>query len=283
MANYQQISDRFGISPEDLQNLQLLGKRVQSEVSGVLDDFFQWVRTSAHNSFNYFSDEKMIFAIKEQHWRLFFEAEVDENYVKNRKETGRIHAELGLPIDIYLSYVSKFYDLFEAVFIRLELNTFELFRSFNKWMNMDVSIILEEHGRIINETIVSQNNALKEMATPVAQLWDDILLLPLVGVLDSKRANAVMMSVLNKIASTQAKFFILDISGVLVMDTAVANYLIKVVKGARLMGCQCLLSGISPSVAQTVVELGVHTDEVRSTSTMKDALALAFKALGTKL
>jgi rsbT co-antagonist protein RsbR len=118
-----------------------------------------------------------------------------------------------------------------------------------------------------------------EMSTPVTQIWEGILLLPLVGLIDSKRAQDIMNASLAKIAETQARSFILDISGVGVVDTAVANHLIKVTKATRLMGCECAISGVSPAIAQTIVELGIDVGEVKTTANMRDALSAAFRAL----
>ena len=90
-------------------------------------------------------------------------------------------------------------------------------------------------------------------------------------------------STLEKIAESQARIFILDISGVGVVDTAVANHLIKISRATRLMGCECVISGVSPSIAQTIVDLGIDVGDVKTTSTMKDALATAFKQLGMEI
>jgi len=132
----------------------------------------------------------------------------------------------------------------------------------------------------VNETIASQTRSLMEMSTPVTEIWSDILLLPVVGIIDSKRAQDIMNATLSKIAESRARLFILDISGVAVVDTAVANNLIKVTKAMRLMGCECTISGLSPAIAQTIVELGIDVGKVKTTSNMKDALASAFHRLG---
>ena len=92
-----------------------------------------------------------------------------------------------------------------------------------------------------------------------------------------------MNATLEKIAESQARIFILDISGVGVVDTAVANHLIKISRATRLMGCECIISGVSPSIAQTIVDLGIDVGDVKTTSTMKDALATAFKQLGMEI
>ena len=112
---------------------------------------------------------------------------------------------------------------------------------------------------------------------------EDILLLPVIGIIDSRRAQDIMRSVLQRIAETRAKVFIMDISGVSVVDTAVANHLIKITKAMRLMGCECLLSGVSPAVAQTVIELGIDISSVNSRATMRDALEEGFRRVGIEV
>src|SRR6187401_441213 len=115
------------------------------------------------------------------------------------------------------------------------------------------------------------------MSTPVAALWDGILMLPIVGIVDSKRAQDIMNRMLERVAETQSRAFILDISGVAVVDTAVANHLIKMTKAARLMGCEAIVSGVSAQVAETIVELGIEIGEMKTTGNLKDALKLAFR------
>jgi rsbT co-antagonist protein RsbR len=141
-----------------------------------------------------------------------------------------------------------------------------------------VSTFTERTQRIINE----QNLALMQLSTPVSMLWDDILMLPIVGVVDSKRAQDMMDTMLLKIAETAARVIILDISGVSIIDTAVANHFIKMTKATTLMGCRCVISGISPMIAQTIVSLGIDLAEINTCSTLKDALAFAFAETGHK-
>jgi len=104
-----------------------------------------------------------------------------------------------------------------------------------------------------------------------------------VGIIDSKRARDIMNAALAKIGESQARIFILDISGVGVVDTAVANHLIKITQATRLMGCACTISGVSPSIAQTIVDLGIDIGNIKTTSTMKDALAGAFHRVGMEI
>ncbi len=124
---------------------------------------------------------------------------------------------------------------------------------------------------------------INQMSTPIARLWDGILLLPLVGMMNSERIKNILSTILESISQTQARVFILDISGVGLIDTYAANHFVRIAKATRLMGCKSILSGISPAAAQTIVELGVNIDEIDTTSTMKDAMERAFAQMGFEL
>lgn len=129
------------------------------------------------------------------------------------------------------------------------------------------------------ERLREQSYTIRQMSTPTIKLWDGVLVLPIVGVVDSMRAQHMMESMLTKIVETYSKVIILDIQGVAAVDTAVANHLIKITKATKLMGCDCILSGISPAVAQTIIHLGVDMDSVKTRSTLSDALEEAFTIL----
>ena len=124
-----------------------------------------------------------------------------------------------------------------------------------------------------------QSKTIMEISTPVIKLWDRILILPVVGVVDSLRAQQMMDTMLKKIKETSSKVIILDIQGVAAVDTAVANHLIKIAKATRLMGCKCVISGISPAVAQTLVHLGIDLGNILTTSDLQEALADGFSLL----
>ena len=124
-----------------------------------------------------------------------------------------------------------------------------------------------------------QSETIREMSTPTIKLWEGVLVLPIVGIVDSMRAQHMMDSMLNKILETYSKVIIMDIQGVAAVDTAVANHLIKITKATKLMGCECIVSGISPAVAQTIIQLGIEMGEIKTKSTLSDALAEAFLIL----
>jgi rsbT co-antagonist protein RsbR len=129
------------------------------------------------------------------------------------------------------------------------------------------------------EVIRRQQDEIAELSTPVVQLWDGVLALPLIGTLDSSRTQVVMESLLQRIVDTEAQIAIIDITGVPTVDTLVAQHLLKTVAAARLMGADCLISGIRPQIAQTLVHLGVELNVV-SKATMADAFAIALQRTG---
>jgi rsbT co-antagonist protein RsbR len=133
------------------------------------------------------------------------------------------------------------------------------------------------------EVIRRAQEDMLELSTPVVKLWDGILALPLIGTLDSARTQVVMETLLEAIVNTNSKVAIIDITGVPTVDTVVAQHLLKTVTAARLMGADCIISGIRPQIAQTIVHLGINLLDVTSKATLRDAFALALERTGQQL
>jgi rsbT co-antagonist protein RsbR len=138
----------------------------------------------------------------------------------------------------------------------------------------------ECYQRSREEIIERQQQDMLELSTPVVKLWDGVLALPLIGTLDSARTQVVMESLLQKIVDTASSVAIIDITGVPTVDTLVAQHLIKTVTAARLMGADCIISGIRPQIAQTIVHLGVGLGEVTTKATLADAFQVALQRTG---
>ena len=130
------------------------------------------------------------------------------------------------------------------------------------------------------EIISRQQEEMLELSTPVVKLWDGILGLPMIGTLDSARTQIVMETLLQKIVETGSALAIIDITGVPTVDTLTAQHLLKTVTAARLMGAECIISGIRPQIAQTIVHLGVDLGDIITKATLADALALALEKSG---
>jgi len=154
-------------------------------------------------------------------------------------------------------------------------------------LTWSVTLLLDELGLFTlevfqksrEEVIVRQQREIAELSTPVVKLWDGILALPLIGTLDSQRTQVVMENLLQAIVETGAEIAIIDITGVPTVDTLTAQHLLKTVAAARLMGADCIISGIRPQIAQTMVHLGVELN-VTSKASLADALAVALEHTG---
>src|ERR671913_597215 len=154
--------------------------------------------------------------------------------------------------------------------------------------NWAATVLLDHLGLFTTEVyqqsreavIARQQQELMELSTPVVKLWEGILALPLIGTLDSARTQVVMESLLQQIVESEATIAIIDITGVPTVDTLVAQHLLKTVAAARLMGADCIISGIRPRIAQTIVHLGVELGDVVTKATLADAFAVALRRRG---
>jgi rsbT co-antagonist protein RsbR len=138
----------------------------------------------------------------------------------------------------------------------------------------------EVYQKSREEVIARQQQEMLELSTPVVKLWDGVLALPMIGTLDSARTQVVMETLLQRIVETGSAVAILDITGVPTVDTLVAQHLLKTIAAARLMGADCIISGIRPQIAQTIVHLGVDLGSVTTKATLADAFALALQRTG---
>jgi rsbT co-antagonist protein RsbR len=152
----------------------------------------------------------------------------------------------------------------------------------------DLTTLLDKLGLFTTEVyhesresvIRRQQEELMELSTPVVQLWDEVLALPLIGTLDSSRTQVVMENLLQRVVETGARIAIIDITGVPTVDTLVAQHLMKTVAATRLMGADCIISGIRPQIAQTIVHLGVNLSDIITKATLADAFKVALQRLG---
>ena len=139
------------------------------------------------------------------------------------------------------------------------------------------------YQRTREEIIRRQQQELLELSTPVIKLWDGVLAVPMIGTLDSQRTQLVMEALLERIVETGAELAIIDITGVPTVDTLVAQHLLKTVSAIRLMGAECIISGIRPQIAQTIVHLGIDLQGIASKSSLADALAMALQQTGYRI
>ena len=196
-------------------------------------------------------------------------------------DLSRSRAQLGFTADEVATFV---FSLKRALFVRLQRRLADDPNLFAQeiWRTTELldSLGLRTIGvfqKAREDVIQRQQLELLELSTPVIKLWDGVLALPVIGTLDSARTQIVMETLLQRIVDTGSEIAIIDITGVPTVDTLVAQYLIKAVTAIRLMGADCIVSGIRPQIAQTIVHLGVDLSSVTTKATLADALALALK------
>ena len=277
----------YSISDDDKEKIHSYGDLVMPKLDEFVALFYDWLKKQPDFEV-FFPDEATLVHVQtmfRDYWQAFFRDDLDEAYLGKRDRIGETHARIGLPLTIYFAAMHRSLKLFTEDLYDDSLTPQDYLKAMQavtKRVHLDTSLVVETYARISNASMVAQHRTLMEMSTPVTQIWPGVLFLPIVGIVDSKRAQEIMNAALTMIAQTQSRAFIMDISGVAVVDTAVANYLIKVTKATRLMGCECTISGLSPAIAQTIVELGIDVGKVTTTATMQDALVDVFKRLGLK-
>lgn len=288
VRNAKELMTLYRLSDDDLKVIASFKPHFEKKRDQLIEDWYKWLETTPEYA-EFFEDPNILKHAREQqtnYWSEFFKGVLDEDYLAYRRKIGEIHARIGLPLEIYLAGVEYFSELILGILVDSKLTpkkVYSLRIAILKLTSIDMTTIVQSYEAMVNAKIATQSKSLLEMSTPVTQLWDGLLLLPVVGLIDSKRAQDIMNNSLIKISETHAQSFILDISGVAVVDTAVANHLIKITKATRLMGCESIISGVSPAIAQTIVELGIDVGSMKTTSDMKAALELSFIHLGMKI
>jgi rsbT co-antagonist protein RsbR len=144
-------------------------------------------------------------------------------------------------------------------------------------------LTIEAYSKTREGVIARQQEEMLELSTPVVKLWDGVLALPLIGTLDSARTQVVMENLLQSIVQTNSKIAIIDITGVPTVDTVVAQHLLKTVTAARLMGADCIISGVRPQIAQTIVHLGINLLDITTKANLADAFTTALRRLGASV
>ena len=276
------------ITSKDLELIRAFGVLAQPRMQEMVGRWYEWLENRPEFE-QFFSDPEVlerVQGLQTHYWEAFMRGDVDEEYVEARYSVGETHARIGLPLNTYFAGMNGFLEIFADVVSTAEISAEDrasMNRSLSKLLHLDTAIVVDTYNQIVEDTLTAQSKSLMEMSTPVTQIWEGILLLPIVGLIDSHRARDIMNATLAKIAESQAQIFILDISGVGVVDTAVANNLIKITSATRLMGCETTISGVSPAIAQTIVDLGIDVGSIKTTATMKDALSDAFRRSGMEI
>lgn len=282
-----QIQNAYQVTSEDLGRIRLAGQKLIPQIPQFVTAFYDWLRNLPEYK-DHFTDPARLSRVQRmtaEYWHDFFTADFNESYVAKRRKVGEVHVQIRLSLPAYFSAMNAALSLwFDMVQKCMEAPAaLQTIQSINRLAMLDTAQVVSTFSDVSKKKMADQHRAIMEMSTPVTTIWEGILLLPVVGIIDSNRAQDIMNAMLTRIGETQARVFILDISGVGIIDTAVANHLIKMTKATRLMGCTCSISGISPAIAQTMVELGVEVGDILTHANLRAALQSAFKLMGIHL
>jgi rsbT co-antagonist protein RsbR len=289
LSRISELLSAYSISNADLDRIRNYGKVVRPRLGEAVKAFYVWLGGQPEFQEHFGGDAHKLARVQklqEEYWADFFNASTDDTYFDRRRRVGEVHARIGLPLPVYFSAMNFSLSYFIETSYEHSLGADEYcatVRAITKMMHLDTALVVETYAHLTNKKITDQSQALIQMSTPVTAIWEDILMLPVVGLIDSRRAQDIRNATLSKIAETRARIFILDISGVAVVDTAVANHLIKIVNATKLMGCACTISGVKPAIAETMVELGIDVGNIQTTATLRHALEDAFRKTGVDL
>lgn len=229
---------------------------------------------------------KRVQKLQEKYWARFLDASIDNEYIESRRHVGQVHARIKLGIHIYFAAMNFCVSwLRQAIVSKGQPadRTLRVLDTLDRLAQIDSAIAIDaiatEHGKIIAQ----QSRSLMELSTPAIKLWDGIVLLPLIGVIDSLRAGQVKEGLLNAIVNTEAQIAILDVTGVPVIDTYLAQHLIQTVTAARMLGAEVIFTGFTPEAAQTLSRLGMELADMQTAGSLRLGLAKAFRRTGWRI
>jgi rsbT co-antagonist protein RsbR len=277
----------FHIDDDDLARLARLKPLAEKHQEAIIEDFYELLL--AHDETRAFlKDAATIARVKasqKQYFLGLFSGRCDLAYATDRLRVGSAHERIGLPPTWYLGAYNHYLELF---FRRIaeelpEEEARKSYRALEKLVFFDAALAIDTYVDASVENVRRHQAAIRELSTPVIKIHDRVLLLPIIGTMDTQRAQQIMETVLSRVVEEQAKIIILDIAGVAVVDTDVADNLLKTTAAVRLLGAQTVLTGISAQVARTVVQLGVDISSMTTRSNLSDGIKYALGAVGLEI
>ena len=275
----------FALTDEDLTRLASLRPLADRITDAIVEDFYGLLLSHPETR-KFFPDEATIRRVKRTQRDYFiglFGGRCDIAYVEDRLRVGAAHERIGMPPKWYLGAYRQYLQLIHQRFyaeIKDPVEAGAAFISVQRIVFFDVALAIDTYIAANLDALGRHQAAIRELSTPVIRVYDRVLLLPLVGAVDSHRAHQIMESVLLNVVEAQARCIIIDIAGVPVVDTRVADHLLKTTAAVRLLGAQTVLTGITAQVARTVVQLGVDVSSMHTVSRLSDGIELALGMVG---
>jgi rsbT co-antagonist protein RsbR len=272
---------------EDEQRLRELSSLSQNNADMIIEAFYEHLLQFEEMK-AFFPDSATLNRVKAKQKTYFIrlmKGDYDLNYVENRLRVGAIHEQIELPVKSYLAMYNFYLRIAGKLIFEAGPNESDgaaaAFFSLMKLTFLDMSLAIETYINSRERTIKAlQQEAIRELSTPVLPFRQGMLLLPIIGAIDSQRARQLTEHLLESIRANRAKVIVIDITGVATVDSRVANHLLQTVEAARLMGAKVVISGISPGIALTMVTLGIDLGPVHTVGDLQNGIEHAERLLG---
>jgi rsbT co-antagonist protein RsbR len=279
----------YELTDEDFKRLTTLKSFADRWTHEITEGLYELIM-SQPESRAFFPDQATLARVKKLQNSYFlglFSGNCDLSYVRDRLRVGMAHERIGMAPKLYLGAYRRYLALIHAKLVEhFKGNTAEAVKaleSIRKIIFFDMALAIDTYIAAYLETMTRHQAAIRELSTPVIKVYDRVLLLPIVGTVDTQRAHQIMETVLVQVVEQQAKVMILDIAGVPVVDTKVADHILKTTAAVQLLGAQTILTGISASVARTVVQLGLEITRMHTRSKLSEGIELALSIVGKKI
>jgi rsbT co-antagonist protein RsbR len=274
----------YEIEDDDLARLAALRPFAEAHVANVVDGLYELL-LGHPESRGFFPDQatvQRVKAMQRQYFLGLFAGACDLKYVEDRLRVGAVHERIGMAPKWYIGAYSRYLRLLlDGLFAELPPDAARsAYASLSKLVAFDMGLALDAYIAANLETVARHQAAIRELSTPVIRVYARVLLLPLVGTVDSHRAEQIMDTLLTRVVEEQAQVVIIDIAGVAVVDTRVADHLLKTTEAVRLLGAETVLTGISAQVARTIVQLGVNIATMQTRARLADGIEYALGAVG---
>lgn len=278
-----------GLTSDDLERIASIKSSVTQKAEQLTAAFFDYVRSLDGTSALFRNVAALDEAkrLKHEHIMAMAAGDYGVAYVQQRVQLGALYSKVGLDIQVFLG---AFHQLMNAIgneVIRYykgdALAALDSFMSLKKVGALDIGVIIDVLIDERERTISLQQEAIREISTPALQVRDRLLIMPIIGLVDSQRAKQLTDSLLHAIRANRAKVVVMDVTGVAAVDSKVANHLLQTIAAARLMGATAIVTGLSAEVAQSLVALGVDLSKVNTVGDLQGGLEAAERLLGYKV
>jgi rsbT co-antagonist protein RsbR len=274
----------FEITDEDVARLRGLHAFAEGHGEAIVEGLYELL-LGHPESRTFFPDDATIRHVKKlqhQYFMGLFAGHCDLAYVEERLRVGAAHERIGLAPKWYIGAYGRYLRLlFDRLFAELPAAEAQAaYVSVSKLVAFDMALAIDTYNAANLDTVARHQAAIRELSTPVIRVHHRVLLLPLVGTVDSHRAEQIMETLLLRVVEEQARAVIVDIAGVAVVDTQVADHLLKTTEAVRLLGAETILTGISAQIARTIVQLGVDISAMHTRSRLADGIELALALVG---